>query len=348
MWVWVLFNDLQNMFPDRVLLGRLEDIFRAWQISHDTSLPSHEKVSRSRLTSRTMASFTPPVNPFLWILLITAEKITTSALDGCSFRMKLSAHFKSILAGAKSVMGVVASDRIYGQVLYHEYDERVDFLFRNQDESSHVLVSFEPGFPEHFHKDDHWGEFWIRWYLRERENITQGVSRGTFSGAAVVSIVSVGTGQSIRRIVLKKCVKHIYTTCRWLLAIDNQVDTEMKLGEARRVIETLEQAVQIDKQRQEQWDVADACMDEAREVERSGDEYEEVRLPEIVAEIVKDLGDRFAGGKARHVLLQLMQADGHQQLGEWTEAMDIYIGRGRYRIRAWDLYRTGALRLRKG
>jgi hypothetical protein len=56
-------------------------------------------------------------------------------------------------------MGVVTPARIFGKVLYHEFEDRVDFLFRNQDESAHVLVSFEPGFPEHFHKDDHWGEF---------------------------------------------------------------------------------------------------------------------------------------------------------------------------------------------
>lgn len=69
------------------------------------------------------------------------------------------AHFPSILAGAKSVMGVVAPDCMFGKVLYNELVERVEFLFRNQDKSAHVLVSFEPGLPEHFHKDDHWGEF---------------------------------------------------------------------------------------------------------------------------------------------------------------------------------------------
>jgi tetratricopeptide (TPR) repeat protein len=81
-----------------------------------------------------------------------------------------------------------------------------------------------------------------------------------------------------------------------LLAIQNpslqahttKADTEMKLGEARRAIETLEQAIQIDNQNQEQCDVAEEYMEEAREAERSGDEFEEVRLLEIVAEIVKD------------------------------------------------------------
>jgi hypothetical protein len=42
--VGLSFSDLKTLFPDRVLLTRLDDIFRAWQISHD-SLPPLKKVS---------------------------------------------------------------------------------------------------------------------------------------------------------------------------------------------------------------------------------------------------------------------------------------------------------------
>jgi len=45
------------------------------------------------------------------------------------------------------------------QVLYHEFEERVDFLFQKKNGTARILITFEPGFPEHFHKDDPWGEF---------------------------------------------------------------------------------------------------------------------------------------------------------------------------------------------
>ena len=56
------------------------------------------------------------------------------------------------------------AQRIYGKVLYHEMDERVDFLFVNAEENPTfgVLVAFEPGHPEHYHRDDAWGVFWIQ------------------------------------------------------------------------------------------------------------------------------------------------------------------------------------------
>lgn len=42
--VGLSFNDFKNLFPDRVNLVRLDDIFSSWQSSHD-SLSSHAKVS---------------------------------------------------------------------------------------------------------------------------------------------------------------------------------------------------------------------------------------------------------------------------------------------------------------
>ena len=42
--VGLTFEDLKELFPDRVLLARLDDIFTAWKASHD-SLPSNEQVS---------------------------------------------------------------------------------------------------------------------------------------------------------------------------------------------------------------------------------------------------------------------------------------------------------------
>jgi hypothetical protein len=70
----------------------------------------------------------------------------------------IKTHFGSILAGAKSIMGAGKCELIDGQVLYQEFEERVDFLFQKKDESSRILI-YEPGSPEHFHKDDPWGEF---------------------------------------------------------------------------------------------------------------------------------------------------------------------------------------------
>jgi tetratricopeptide (TPR) repeat protein len=118
-----------------------------------------------------------------------------------------------------------------------------------------------------------------------------------------------------------------------LLAIENpslqvyntKAEIEMKLGEARRAIETLEQVIQIDNQRLEQWAVVDEYMEQVEEARRIGDEDEQERLLNIVEEFMKrDLGNRLSGGKARHVPLYLMQADAHQQLEEWKEAVDIY------------------------
>ena len=63
-----------------------------------------------------------------------------------------------MLKGVTAILNMQAEDRIYGKVLYHEIDERIDFLFVNAEENPTfgVLVAFEPG---HYHRNDAWGVF---------------------------------------------------------------------------------------------------------------------------------------------------------------------------------------------
>lgn len=56
-------------------------------------------------------------------------------------------------------MGVGEGELIDGKVLYQEFEERVDFLFQKKDESARILISYEPGKLESFHKEDPLGEF---------------------------------------------------------------------------------------------------------------------------------------------------------------------------------------------
>jgi hypothetical protein len=70
-------------------------------------------------------------------------------------------HFPSILQGVRTILNMQPEDRIFWKVLYHEIDERVDFLFVIAEENPTfgVLVAFEPGHPEHYHRNDAWGVF---------------------------------------------------------------------------------------------------------------------------------------------------------------------------------------------
>jgi len=186
------FEDLKEIFPDRVLLARLDDIFSAWKDSHD-SLPSYEQVSMAYPVAGTKARILYDYDNYTYRSTVASIKV-----DGVvQFEIKLSndgfiypsrdtlslndtyfsrnthhkrtgwarlsdetvkTHFASILAGAKSIMGAM-DELIDGKVLYHEFQERVDFLFQRRDGSARILISYEPGYPEHFHKDDPWGEF---------------------------------------------------------------------------------------------------------------------------------------------------------------------------------------------
>jgi hypothetical protein len=88
-----------------------------------------------------------------------------------------------------------------------------------------------------------------------------------------------------------------------LKAYISKAEIELKLGEARRAIETLEQVLQIDNQRQEQWAAIDEDREQVKRAQRIGDEDEEERLLDIVAEIIKNLGDCFSRGKDDMVIL---------------------------------------------
>mmetsp|Transcript_206 Transcript_206/g.664 ORF Transcript_206/g.664 Transcript_206/m.664 type:complete len:201 (+) Transcript_206:275-877(+) len=190
--VGLTFEDLKELFPDRVLLARLDDIFTAWKASHD-SLPSNKQVSMTYPTVGTQArilydydhytyrSTVAPIEingaPQIEIKLSNDGFIYPShdslslndTYDSTKTHHKrtgwarlsdetIKTHFGSLIAGAKSIMGATG-ELVDGQVLYHEYEERVDFLFQKKNGTARILITFQPGFPEHFHKDDPWGEF---------------------------------------------------------------------------------------------------------------------------------------------------------------------------------------------
>ena len=192
------FEALRSLFPERVLLKRLDEIFLAWKRGHDT-LPAPLKVSianppaggfngQSRVVLydydnykyRSTVLFThyhecprieiklsndgfiyPPrgelaLNPSYQSGAVHHQRANWARLSDDTVR----AHFPSILEGVKKILNR-PEGTIYGKVLYHEIDERVDFLFTNAVENPTfgVLVAFEPGHPEHYHRNDAWGVF---------------------------------------------------------------------------------------------------------------------------------------------------------------------------------------------
>lgn len=84
----------------------------------------------------------------------------------------LETNFPSIIAFAKRAMEVVPPNLVSVKVLYHEANERVDFLFQDKgrNPSFGVLVAFEPGYvyPEVAHDDDFWDST-VGVYLQSRE-----------------------------------------------------------------------------------------------------------------------------------------------------------------------------------
>ena len=196
--IGVNFEALRSLFPERVLLNRLDGIFQAWEQGHAT-LPDHLKVSVTNLpnggvgpnrvvlydydnyTYRSTVLFThyhqcprieiklsndgfiyPPrrelaLDPSYQRRNVHHQRTNWVRLTDDTVRV----HFPSILKGVKTILNMQPQDRIYGKVLYHEFDERVDFLFVNDgaNPSFGVLVAFEPGHPEHYHQNDAWGEF---------------------------------------------------------------------------------------------------------------------------------------------------------------------------------------------
>ena len=191
----VSFSELKAMFPERVRLARLDDIFVAWKESHD-SLPSSHQVTMTYPAAGTNCRILYDFDNYTYRSTVASIKINGRnqleiqlANDGFIYPPKdslavnptynsnhnrthhkrtglvqlsdqtVKSNFPALLAGAKSILGVQGSEKVYGQVLYHDCEERVDFLFRKQDSSWRILISFEPGWPEHFHEDDPWGKF---------------------------------------------------------------------------------------------------------------------------------------------------------------------------------------------
>jgi hypothetical protein len=188
-----------SLFPKRVLLNRLDGIFQAWKQGHETlpahlkvsvaNPPTGGFIGQSRVVLYDCDSYKYRSSVFFTHYHECPRIEITLSNDGfiypprgelslnASYRsdavhhqraswVRLSddtvrVHLPSILKGVKTILNMQHEDRIYGKVLYQEIDERVDFLFVNAEENPTfgVLVAFEPGHPEHYHRNDAWGVF---------------------------------------------------------------------------------------------------------------------------------------------------------------------------------------------
>jgi hypothetical protein len=196
--VLVSFEELQRTFPERVLPARIDEIFRAW-MEEEVRLPPKDRVrfnasllnqlKRTHLPYKfdhyeymsSMFYFQfqhshrlPQYNiklandGFIYPSSSTLE--TNSSYNdvrpyhGSTGWSQLSDqtlqnHFKSLVAFAKIFL---ETDKVGGQVLYDETEERIDFRFKVQDgvvDKVRLVITFEPGHPLHWHDDDHWGSF---------------------------------------------------------------------------------------------------------------------------------------------------------------------------------------------
>ena len=192
--IGISYGDLERLFPDRVLLARLDEIFAAWKTSYE-GLPA-EKITESYPATRNDAFIRYNYVHYTYRSTVKAIKLDgirqieiKLANDGFIYPPRdtlalnnsynsderhhqrtgwarlsnetVKVHFRSILSGMKSIFGTGDGQLIFGKVLYHEHEERIDFLFANGTEASskRILVTFEPGYPEHFHENDEWDSF---------------------------------------------------------------------------------------------------------------------------------------------------------------------------------------------
>jgi hypothetical protein len=191
------YSDLEKIFPERVLLARLDGIFGAWNTSYE-ALDAADKITESYPANGTDSRILYNYDHCTYRSTVKAIKINgvrqieiklsndgfiypprealalNSAYNSDKVHHKRSGwarlsnesvktHFESILSGMKSILGTGEGELLFGKVLYHEYEERIDFLFSDTQHmgtgSKRILVTFEPGYPEHFHENDEWDEF---------------------------------------------------------------------------------------------------------------------------------------------------------------------------------------------
>lgn len=188
--VFLSFDELSRLLPDRVLLARIDDIFRSW-CEEEAKLASEKRIVCDQLDGKRRhllykfdhyeylsAAF--PVhfdnrksqyciklanNGFIYPSASSLEtdpsyndSVTYHGTTGWS-RLSgetLRAHFKAI---AKFAEQFFKGESVDGQVLYNDKQERIDFRFKTRDEAKdtvRLVVTFEPGFPYHWHDEDKW------------------------------------------------------------------------------------------------------------------------------------------------------------------------------------------------
>lgn len=190
--VFLSFDELKRLLPDRILLARIDDIFRSW-CEKEAKLPSDKRFVCDQLDEKRQhilykydqyeylsAAF--PINfldrksqyciklannGFIYPSASTLE--TDPAYNDCFTyhgttgwsRLStetLQVHFTAIVKFAKQFF---KGECVDGQVLYNDKQERIDFRFKTRDEAKDIVrlvITFEPGYPYHWHDEDKWGE----------------------------------------------------------------------------------------------------------------------------------------------------------------------------------------------
>jgi hypothetical protein len=195
--IGLTFEQLKTLMPECVRLARVDDIFRAWKEAHDNLLPADRvqcnlSISRND-EQRTHLHYEFDSHTYLSSLYYYHPRDTrrqsefciklanddfiyphTSTLEtnpnydtsqnyhnGTGWNLlsteTLESHFQSIVQFANSFHG---TDSIDGAVLYNENMERMDFRFKLSDpnlDKVRLEITFEPGYPSHWHNDDFWG-----------------------------------------------------------------------------------------------------------------------------------------------------------------------------------------------
>jgi hypothetical protein len=188
--VFLSFEELKRLLPDRVLLVRIDEIFQAWSKEEAALTPEKryvcDKLPRERkhilykyyeyeyLAAAYNMNFDnrkPQYciklanDGFLYSSATTLET-DPSYNDSFSYHGStgwsrlsaetLKAHFKSIVSFAKQFF---KGEEVDGQVLHNEKQERIDFRFKVCDHAKdnvRLVITFEPGYPYHWHDEDKW------------------------------------------------------------------------------------------------------------------------------------------------------------------------------------------------
>lgn len=186
--VFLSFDELKRLLPDRVLLVRIDEIFQAWSMEEATLPPEKRYICDQLPEGRKhilykydeyeylAAAFKIDFenrksqycvklanNGFIYPSATTLETDPSYndsfTYHGSTGWSRLStgtfkAHFKTIISFAKNFF---KGEEVDGHVLYNENQERIDFRFKVCDHSKdtvRLVITFEPGYPYHWHDED--------------------------------------------------------------------------------------------------------------------------------------------------------------------------------------------------